>query len=162
MKILIDAIYTYYWRDMLDGREIFGSGSKLNLSIGYYWEYEQKYLWSYLLYRRRGKNELLQGLSIQQEQQYNSGDQFEFNTLWQPLIFPNGAFAFTGDTRYYVKNELYTGPDIVFGLGIKTYYRLGMKTTVHFRFKFEFGTVLFNNKRNVAGLVTSLGFKYDL
>jgi len=162
MKIMLDGIYTHYWRDLLDGREIYGSGNKLNLNIGFYWEFDRQYLYSHFLYRRRGKNELLQGLSIQQEQQPVSGDQYEFNMIWQAMRFPNGAFGFTGETRYYPKNELNTGPDMVIGLGIKTFYRFGLKTKIDFNFKVVFGKIRFEEVRSITGLVSSLGIKYDL
>ncbi|MFC1502626.1 hypothetical protein ACFL6A_04375, partial [bacterium] len=162
VKILLDGVYTYYGRDLLDGKEVFGSGNKINVNLGIYWQFGQRYLWSHLLYRRRGKNELLQGLDIQKEAQILSGDQYELDIIFQAAKYNNGALYITGEARYYTKNELYTGPDLVSGLGIRIDFKIAQSTIIDFRFKYQSGNVKFDENRSVTGLVTFIGFRYDL
>ena len=42
MKFMFDGLYTYYWEDLKDNREVFKAGNKIVLDCGYYYKFDHR------------------------------------------------------------------------------------------------------------------------
>ncbi len=105
-KIMFDVMYTHYFRDLLEGEEIFGSGDKIILKSSAYYRYSDKYLWGQILYRYKGKNEIRPGFTFVDEQYRLTGYQCEVNFYAQFSSVENAKLYTVLNGKYYGKNEL--------------------------------------------------------
>jgi len=160
MKVMLDGMYTYYWRDLLEGTEIYGSGDKLSLNLGFFYRFNEKYLWSHFVYRHRGKNELLQGLSFREEEENSNGYQLEMDVVLKILEYQSGEVFLLGDGRLYGKNEKGTGDGMVFGGGLGLNFKISEGSVLEIQFKYILGSRRLIEKRREEGLETFAGLKF--
>ncbi len=164
MKLMMDGVYTRYSRDLLSGQEIYGSGGKLIVDVGYLYQFSQKYFLGRLRYRQKGKNEIWQGLSMQKEGKNSSGSEVEFDCIIKALNLENGGFFIYGDGRFYGANEKGVGKAVLYGSGFGVNYKLSDKTNLDFYIKLLLGkhVVAVDDDRDVVGLEVFLGWHFLL
>jgi len=155
MKLMFDAIHTQYNRDIFSGSEVYGSGAKWTIDCGLYYRFRQHFFWTHLQYRQQGKNELLQGLSIEEESLNTNGAQVDTDMMVKIFNYQNGALFALWDGRFYGKNEVDQGGATIVGLGTGGEFQISDRTKIDFHFKYLVG-FLFNQdvKTRVEGLDT--------
>lgn len=162
MKIMLDGVYTHYWPDLLNNTEIYGAGDKITIHLGYFYRFgENKYLWSYFVYRHRGKNELLQGLSLQDEEKNSNGYQMELDVKLKTMNFHNGAFFILAAGRLYGKNELGFDDDLVFGGGLGVDVRVAENAVLGLQMKYMIGQLHQDRYRKLEGIDTFVNLRLD-
>jgi hypothetical protein len=161
MKIMLDGIYTHYWRDMLEGSEVYRSGNKFALNLGFFYRFNEKFLWSHVIYRRRGKNELLQGLFFGEEESSN-GDQLEMDVMVEVIEYEGGGLFLLGDGRLYGKNEEGTGDGDAFGGGFGVKFKISEGSVFEAQCRYMFGSRRVIDKRREEGLETSVCLKFQI
>ena len=140
VKFMLDGSYSHYQRDMMDGVEVYGSGGRIKLDTGVYYQFEEQYLWALISYRYKGKNEFLRSLGFVTEEKNSNGYEVEMNVLYDPYSFDSGSLFLLMDNRFY-------GPGVYTGEGIQLYGAgMGMdmmwgrgNNKMDFQFKFFFG-----------------------
>ncbi len=169
MKIMLDGIYTYYWRDMLSREVVYRSGNKFTGNLGFFYRFSQKYIWTHFTFRQKGKNELLQGLYFGEEEKNSNGYQIEMNLVSKVMDYQNGEIFLLGDGRFYGKNENGSGEEMAFGGGVGANYRFNDRAMLDLQFKYILGKFryIFGEsrllwKRSIEGLQTSAGLKFEL
>ncbi|MFH1942224.1 MAG: hypothetical protein ABIL68_08965 [bacterium] len=166
MKIMLDGMYTYYWRDLQGGQEVYGSGGKINAYLGFFYRWNKDYFWAQVTYRRRGKNEVLQGISLRQEETNTNGDQIETDIIFKVLDFEEGGLMLLGDARYNGKVEGSDGVEAILGGGVRVDYRLAQNLFMVFHIKYLFGwyrSLAHQNEiMSTNGMDALLGFQWQL
>jgi hypothetical protein len=156
MKIMADGIYTHYWRDYLNDVEIFGAGNKFTMHLGYFYRFsEDKYIWTHMVYRHRGKNSTMQGLSLQEEEKQTLGSQFELNVRAVTMNFTNGNIFVLGIARIYGKNEYGLGNDQAYGAGLGVSVRVAQNAVFDFNMRYLLGKYHHDEReRSMEGIDT--------
>ena len=164
MKLMMDGVYTHYSPDLLSGQEIFGSGSKLVLDVGYLYQFSKQYFLGRVRYRQKGKNEIWQGLAMEEELKNSHGSETEIDLILKALQVENGAFFFYGDGRFYGANESGIGRATVYGGGFGVKYELSDMTDMNFQLKFLSGNRIFENNdiRDIVIFEMFLGWNFKL
>ena len=166
MKIMLDALYTYYWRDLRNDQEVYGSGQKISMNLGYLYRFGRNYLWSRLSYRHKGKNEIATYYgfpTIQKETLNTNGFQMELDVVLKIIDIDGGGIFILGDGRVYGRNELNdVGKASVFGGGFGANVKLGEDAMLEFNFKYVGGTITTLIERKVEGLNTSVGIRFEM
>lgn len=163
MKIQFDGIYTYYWRDLLDGVEVYRSGQKISMNIGYFYRMDKNFIWANISYRHRGKNELLEGLDVVKQPQNSNGFQVDVDAVAKVMDFEGSGILLLGDCRFYGRNDIdERGKALIFGAGFGAIAKLSDNINLDFRFKYLAGKDTFVIERTVEGMDTYLGVTFRL
>ena len=136
LRIMMDAVYSHYWRDVQEGVEVYGPGDRFSGHLGLYYRFDQRFLLARFVYRQQGKNEVLQGLTLQDEEDNTNGDQYEFYFTARVLTIPKGSFHFMLDSRYEGKNAAGRKDDFIVGGGVGFVYNLLNRLNWDFHFKY--------------------------
>lgn len=159
-KIMLDGMYSYYWPDLMKGKEIYGSGKRLLVNLGIFYQLtHRQFLWIHAKYRQKGKNALWQGISLTKEEIRTNGDQIEVDILAELFSFENGALSLLGDGRYYERNEQGIGGAIVFGGGLGAHIKFWENSKFDFHCKYLKGTLMDAIEYGIQGLEIFLGLK---
>jgi predicted porin len=169
LKLLADVEYTAYQKDQQSGREVYKSGAKSLIGCGLYYKYSQQYVYAYLTYRMKNKNEYLQSISLQDSLSNTQGNQFEINVIYKAYTFRDGGLFLFSDVRLFDKNTikiLYnTQRNVnatVIGVGFGIEFPMGENTFGDFRVKLLVGSLIDHAKRNMTGIDASFGVKFLL
>lgn len=165
MKIMVDAIYTYYMKDYLADQEIYSSGQKVTVNLGYFYRMDKNYLFTRLAYRYKGKNGVAseRGLPIEQEDLNSNGSQIELDVAAKVIDFDGSGIIVYGESRIYSKSESSeTGKALMYGGGFGAMIKLNDTTFLDFRFKYLGGNVFLTEERSVEGMDTFLGLRFQL
>ena len=162
LRLSVDGLYTYYWRDRLAGEEVYGAGGKLTLNADAYYRYAlEKYVWVHSTFRSRGKNELLQGASFKPEAVNSNGPQLEVNIEANVISDDSNGLRLLAVTRYFAKSQLEDSrEEMVFGAGVGSILSVAESIEMLFRFQYLFGEVRTDLNRRLIGLETFVGFRY--
>lgn len=140
VKLMLDGSYSHYQRDMMDGVQVYGSGGRIKLDTGVYYQFEEQYLWALVSYRYKGKNEFLRSLGFVTEEINSNAYEVEMNVLYDPYSFDSGSLFLVMDNRFYGKG-VYTGEGIqLYGAGMGIDIIWGQsENKMDFQFKYFFG-----------------------
>jgi hypothetical protein len=164
MKLMMDGIYTFYQSDWKGDVEIYKSGEKFVVDLGFFYQLSEQYILGNLKYRQKGKNELWQGGVILEEQKSSYGPQVEIDLIAKVVDLQNGGFFLYGDGRFYGSNEYGIGKANVFGGGFGVHYKLSEISDMNFRLKFLLGKhqIDVNEERDIVGLEIFAGWRFLL
>jgi hypothetical protein len=163
-KLMVDLEVTAYQRDLLDGREVFKSGTRSLASVGMYHEFGQQFIMANVRYRIRGKHEYLDSLALNMQTSTRNllGNQFEADLVYKAYAFRDGGFFVYGDVRFYDTNENNTDGAMAIGGGVGIQFPLGETTFGDFRIKYLGGNVKNPIARNLFGMDAGFGLKFLL
>jgi hypothetical protein len=169
IKLLFDIEYTAYQKDQISGRGAYKSGPKSVIGCGFYYEFKPQYLFAYLTYRMKGKNEYMQNYAFNDSLPSPPGNQLNLNVVYKAYTFRDGGFYILGDFRIHDKNTvkmLHNTENNVkaaaYGGGVGVDFPLGENTFGNFRIKFFTGSFSERLTRNLFGMDASLGVKFLL
>ncbi len=150
MKIYFDIVHTLYLKDKIRGRETFGSGSKLSIEAGFFYQQEMYSILANANLRQRGKNEYWTGTSLEPESKNSNGPQLEFDGTFRYFLNEQtGALGFAV-LRAYGENDYRTGDAAIGGLGVGIDHALSTQFTVDAGLKFYFGRL--GGGKNAKGI----------
>lgn len=163
IRIALDALYTYYWRDLMAGEEVYGAGGKFSFNLDAYYRYAlEKYIWAHAVYRMRGKNELLQGASFEPEPVNSNGAQFELDIEANVISDDQNGLRLLAVTRYYAKSKLDDAQsEMVFGAGVGASVTVGESSSLRMKFQYLFGGFDGTTSTRLAGLESYVGYRYS-
>jgi len=159
VKFMFDVMFTHYFRDLMDGEEVYGSGQKIVLKGSTYYRYNDKYLLAQILYRHKGKNEIRQGLGFIEEAYHLNGYQCEIDFYGQYAAVENAKLYALLDGRFYGKNEQGRNAASVIGGGIGIQYEATGGLIFDFRAKYMAGNL---GDFLVEGIDFSMGVGFEL
>ncbi len=161
-KIMLDGIYTYYWPDRLSDVEVYGSGQKIAVQLGFLYQYNGKYFYSQCHVRYRGKNKLIQDLNIDFEEKNRNGLEIDVDLIYKVVSNPKFSVYFYGDGRFVERNEFdEIGKASVVGGGFGMDYMANDYWLVNFILKYYSGKIYTTlRERGAAGLDIYFGFQY--
>ncbi len=165
MKIMLDAIYTYYMKDYIADQEIYASGQKVTVNLGYFYRMDKNFLFTRLAYRYKGKNSLSSevGQPIEMEDLNSNGTQIEIDVTAKVMDFDGSGIFLYGESRIYSKSEnSETGRALMYGGGFGAVLKINDTTFMDFRFKYLGGNVFLTEERKVEGMDTFLGLRFQL
>jgi len=139
MKIMVDGLYTYYWQDYKDGKEVFGAGNKVVMDVGYYCQFDHRYIWAHALYRHKGKYSLWDGASFGNTNQDLRGSQVEVEAQIKAFDFENGGVVFLTESRYYQEIERKDDSALIYGGGFQTDVKFPDNIVAGFTMKYMLG-----------------------
>ncbi|NQT27451.1 hypothetical protein HQ585_19010 [candidate division KSB1 bacterium] len=158
MKLMFDVMMTYYNRDMMDGQEVYGSGQKLVVEGGLFYRFQDdKYAWGHLLFRRKGKSEIRQGFTFEEEEYNSSGYQFETDFHVDMSSAENAKFALLAHGRFYGENEYGVGSANLLGGGIGMNYEITTDSIIDFQVKYLTGRT---DDRRIEGMEILIFLKF--
>jgi len=163
LRIAVDALYTYYWRDLLNDKEVYGAGGKFSMNLDAMYRFGlERYVWTHMVYRQHGKNELLQGVSLQPEVVNSNGSQFEMDVEANVMSDEFNGIHFLTSFRYYGKAKTDNAlTQQVLGLGVGSRLKTSDRMMFKIRFKYLFGSIksdLASSK--ILGLETFISMLY--
>ncbi len=161
MRLSLDATFTHYWRDLLNAVEIYGSGEKIGFHLGYFYQFNRRYIWYRLAYRQKGKNEILMGLSLAEEEKNSTGAQAEMDLTFKFMDFDNGGVSLFSEGRIYGQNEYGLEDHYAVGFGIGVNYQYTENFLIDVRVKYLTGTIHPYGKREIDSLESYFGFVYE-
>jgi len=163
VKFSIDVILTQYERDELSGREVFGSGSKTAVDMGFFYRFNDdlNYIWANMVFRQKGKNEFLQGAYIENEQLNKNGAQIDLDLRVKAFNFEDAVLFFLGEGRFYNKNEAGIGGAGLFGLGAGGQVSIYDNMLLDFTAKFLTGQIHDETSKRIDGLDAILTLVYS-
>lgn len=169
IKLLLDVEFTAYQKDQISGKGAYKSGAKSVIGCGFYYQFKPQYLFAYLTYRMKGKNEYLQSYAFNDSLPSPPGNQLNLNVVYKAYAFRDGGFYILGDFRFHDKNTVKmlhnTANDVkasAYGGGVGVDFPLGENTFGNFRIKFFTGSFRERVNRNTFGMDASLGVKFLL
>jgi len=159
VKVMVDLMMTHYGRDMLDGVETYGSGQKLMVEGGVFYRFpDEKYIWGHILYRRKGKSEIRQGLDFESEEYNSSGNQFDVDIHADLTSAENAKFALLFNGRFYGENEYGVGKANIAGAGVGMHYEASPTTDFDFHLKYLTGST---DDRSIEGMEIYMAIKFE-
>jgi len=163
IKFMLDVMYTRYERDVLEKEEIYGSGEKIAVMGGMYYQYNEQYVWVFFTDRLKGKFELLRGLSFEQAEKNLTGAQLDVGVVWKAINFREGMFYILGDGRFYERNQNEKAGATVYGGGFALDIKLSAKTVMNARIKYMAGSLKDAElTRNAEGMELGGGLQFSL
>lgn len=105
-KLMADAEYTFYQKDMLGDKEIFQAGAKTTVGIGLYREFDRQYWMALFTARFNDKVQTLQGLKLEEAPGKPQGSQLEMNAVYKAVAFREGGLFLLADARYYARQTV--------------------------------------------------------
>jgi len=165
MKLMMDGILTYYQKDKYDDLdEVFQSGMKMTVNLGYFYRYRDHYLWALLNYRSKMNNYELQGKVFQEEAYNTNSPQWDMNILWKAFHMEGGGVHVLFDGRFYERNEVGVAWVQIIGGGFGAEYRLSYTTIIDFYVKY-FGGKRISDKNvgkvRIEGMDVAVSFRYE-
>jgi len=171
-KIMLDGIYTYYWKDFLDNEVVYRAGDKFTFNFALFHRSYQHYLWSHVTFRQRAKNEVIRELSFQEQDKNSNGYQIEIDMIYKIMEIMRSELFILGEGRYYGQNgrrveeatgtsKMEYGDEMVVGLGVGTNYRLSENSLLDFQMKYLMGNFKYETNNWILGLDTFLGLKIE-
>jgi len=157
MKLMVDGFYTYYFSDMLEDSLLYRAGGKTSLNAGYFYRFDDKYLWLFLRYRQRSENKEMKNFRLD----YIDSDhkyQFEADIMVKPVEFDQGDMVLLGDYRYYGKSDVLTTDDYLFGGGAGFIYEVNEYMRWDIRIKYLVGRV---REESANGFDLSVVLQYE-
>ncbi|MBN1782121.1 hypothetical protein JW948_13395 [bacterium] len=162
MKWMLDGIVTYFQRDIVDGEEMYQSGTRLTLNTGLFYRYDEQYVWLLMNYRQKNKNRYLQAIQFQEEAYNTNRPELDLNLIWKAFAIVGGGIHILVDGRFYGENEAGQAKTHVLGGGFGGEYRFSYSTTMEFYLKYLAGSREQGNiKLNVEGMDISVKMKYE-
>jgi hypothetical protein len=132
------------------------------LNLGIFYRFGQDYLFLEVIHRLKGKNEMMQGYTIRQDDKNMNGSQTELNLYAKVLAFTDGGLYLLGDGRFYQKNEAGFDGAMVYGAGIGANTKLPEGFRIDFNIKYLIGNLEDEVKREVEGMEINLGLQFEL
>ncbi|MBN1895448.1 hypothetical protein JW906_13185 [bacterium] len=139
-KFMLDCMATLYQRDLLDGGDTYASGGRIMIDAGVFHRIRDQYLYGHVVYRQKGKNEILQGLKLEEETLNTNQSQLEIDVVYKMIQLTNGSILLLGDSRSYGENELGSGKVTLYGGGVGANLQFGDDGEILFRMKFLAGS----------------------
>lgn len=156
IKVMFDWIYSYYRNDMLEDSLLYRTGGKVSFNTGFFYRFDNKYLWLFTKYRQRGENTELGDFRLAHVDP-SDRYQFEVDMVLKPVEFSQGDMLVLADIRYYGKNESLK-PENVIGGGLGIIYEISRYLKWDLRMKYFVGDV---GGQTVNGFHISNIFKYE-
>jgi hypothetical protein len=156
-KWSIDAVYTLYSVDRVDGTDIIDAGDKILVNTSLAYKSNSSFFYGALRFRQRGKNELYIPTGME-----TIGDQIETDGLWQFRQWAQGGLSVIWDGRFYSENEAGFGHATIYGAGIGLQHGLNPKTSVRAQIKYLTGTIQYITDINVSGLDLLIQFIFKI
>jgi hypothetical protein len=128
-KWTIDADYTHYGRDAVNGEQVYGSGAKVSAHSRLTAAVGKTLLNLSVAFRQKGKNETWSGISLESESKNSNGNQFEMDAEWQVVRRAAGSFSLLGSGRWYSDNQYGMGKASVTGGGAGLTLRLSPRAS---------------------------------
>jgi hypothetical protein len=162
-KIMIDGQVTFYQKDKYAGQTMFRSGTKITINSGYFYRYDDKYLWMLLNVRTKNRNSALQALQFREEMVNTNRPEFDFNLVWKSFGFVGGSVQVLVDGRFYGENEAGLAWGQVLGGGFGADYRISYSTLLEFYIKYLVGQRMSQTKEkwNIEGMDAAITFRYE-
>lgn len=140
MKLMFDWFYTYYFSDQLEDSLLYRAGGKTAFNAGYFYRFDDKYLWLFLQYRQRSKNEEMKNFRLESMDPDNKY-QFEIDMIIKPVEFIQGDMLLLADYRYYGKSDIITTNDYLGGGGVGFIYEVSQYLNWDIRLQYLLGEV---------------------
>lgn len=157
MKLMFDYFYTYYFSDMLEDSLLYRTGGKTSLNAGYYYRFDDKYLWVFMKYRQRNQSKEMRNFRLDYQ---NSDHKFQFETdvVLNPMEFTQGDMLLLADYRYYGKSDVLRTNDYLVGGGLGFIYEVNKYMNWDIRLKYLLGNV---GDASANGFNFSVILKYE-
>ena len=140
-RLTVDLIYSHYMPDKFDSIEVFESGDRLSINMGFFMQSD---LWSFYgsgLLRQKGKNQTYDGQSLALDEKNMNGPQLEINGIARYSM--SDAMGVRGyvELRALGENEEKSGDAAVYGLGAGIDYAVTRAFSIETGAKAFFGRV---------------------
>ena len=162
-KIMVDGLVTFFEKDKYAGQTMFKSGTKFTFNTGYFYRYDDKYLWMLLNVRTKNRNSALQALEFSEEKVNTNRPEFDFNLVWRSFGFVGGGLQILLDGRFYGENAAGLAWGQALGGGFGADYRISYSTLLEFYIKYLVGQRMSQtrDKWNIEGMDAEITFRYD-
>lgn len=162
-KCIVDGEVARYERDVLDGKEVYKAGERATFGLGLYRRFQSQYFWGYAVYRMKSKPVFVQGLSMEEVQQYREGPQLELDLVYKAVAFREGGFFLLGEGRYYPheKASAFPGGTLIGG-GVSVQFQIFEGALADLRAKFFGGTFRGNIIQQILGMDFRAGLSFVL
>jgi len=165
MKIMVDGIFTYFQKDKYNSPDyVFQSGMKVTLNGGYFYRYDEQYVWALFNYRTKNNNSALQALQFGEEKLNTNRPQLDVNLIWKAFALQGGGVQVLIDGRFYAENEVGLSSAQAIGGGFGGNYRFSYTTVLDFYVKYMVGQRLSSvdtDKLNIEGMDVGITFRYE-
>ncbi|MBN2105105.1 hypothetical protein JW835_13785 [bacterium] len=165
MKVMLDGIFTFYQKDKYNSPQyVFQSGTKMTINLGYFYRYDEYYLWALLNYRSKTNNYALQGQLFKEEVFNSNSPKLDFNIIWKAFHIQGGGANVLVDGRFYGENEAGLSWAKALGGGFGGEYRFSYNTFIEFYIKYMVGQRISAEdlkKLNIEGMDVAILFRYE-
>jgi hypothetical protein len=158
-KLMFDADFTQYDKDLLDGSVVFKAGTKISGHAGVFTRFDERFFSADFTYRFRGKHEELVGLALEPYPKTLLGSQMELDVTYKAVAFREGGFFLLGDFRIYQKNDFKVDGASLYGVGMGVHFPMSENVFGDLRGKIFAGSLKNEVNQDVLGTDIRFGIQ---
>jgi hypothetical protein len=151
----LDAVFTTYGKDKLDGEEVFAAGNNVVVNAQFRKQFTVDELWLLARYRSRGKAQMQLGNIFVPEDEKTEPDQVEISGSYTIGISNRFSLSILAEGRFHQKTPAdFSGVSLV-GIGLAPALKLSDNLSVSARFKFLTGKT--KDDKTLTGTEAGIG-----
>ena len=158
-NISLDAVFTLYGNDKVDGKESYASGSTIAGNLQYLRSFAQNELRIFTRYRSKGKSEIGSPVGLVAEPLKTEPNRFEAIAEYKIVFTPAFSMGFSLDGKIYEETSAFLSGATLFGFGIAPVFAPTPAIQIPVRLRAQFGkTKEFTSTRQLEfslGVVTT-------
>lgn len=151
----LDAVFTTYGKDKLDGEEVFAAGNKVAVNAQFRKQFRVDELWLLVRYRSRGKAQIQLGNIFVPEDEKTEPDQFEISGSYTIGISDRFSLSILAEGRFYQKTPADFSGVTLGGVGLAPTFKVSENLSIPARFKFLTGKT--KDAKTLTGIEAGIG-----
>jgi len=158
-NISLDAVFTLYGKDKVDGKESYASGSTIAGNLQYQRTFGQNELRLFTRYRSKGKSEIGTPVGLVDEPLKSEPNRWEALAEYKAVFSSAFSMGFSLDGKVYEETTSFLSGATLFGIGIAPIFSPTSAIQIPMRLRAQFGkTKEFTSTRQLEfslGVVTT-------
>ncbi len=144
IRLSLDFIYTYYLRDQINNKEIYGAGQKFGSRVGFLYRGIRRLFYMEGRFRTSGRNETWNGITLITEEKNSNITQLEMDAIYRIHISEIYSIDVLFEGRSYLENEYLLGKADIVGGGMGNTVKLYSDFQLYLAFKVLYGDAFYN------------------
>ncbi|MBN1154673.1 hypothetical protein JXB12_07095 [candidate division KSB1 bacterium] len=145
LRLNVDFLYTYYFRDQINDKQIYGSGQKFGSTISLLYHGFKRMFWVEGRFRKSGRNETWDGIALITEEKNSNITQMEMDAVYRIHLSELFSVDVLFEGRSYIENEYLIGQADIVGGGLGNTVRFNSNLHLYMSFKMLYGDAYYHH-----------------
>ena len=156
----VDAIFTTFGKDKLNGKDVFASGNKIVMNAQFRKHFGFDQLWLLLRYRSKAKNEFAVGNTFFPEPEKLEPDNIEARAIYTIRFSEHVSLGIMAEGRFYKETPALFSGIKLFGFGVMPEFSLSPDVSIPIRLRIQHGST--KGGKTVTGVDAGLGITFGI